>query len=129
MFLNRLVFAVLMLLALPASAQHVLGLHTVTYHSANIDCDNGNNPGLYYGNTDSGLVLGTYYNSCRKQSYYVGYITPDWRGLSVVADLVTGYVLPVTPRIYPSLAMGPFRLSGGKWGPYEVVHLSMEVRF
>jgi len=76
---------ILALLVTTAHAeQDLFGVHAGTYHSPNIDCSNGKNPGLFYRDAGTGLTLGTYFNSCERQSYYIGWVSPDWHGLGVM---------------------------------------------
>lgn len=122
------------LLVSPVSAQsNTMGLHGITYHSPGIDCDNGKNPGAYV-RLDFGLLVGFYHNSCERQSEYLGYHTPEWRGLSLVFMGVTGYVQPVTPLAFPTYAARVYedlklRVSGASWDGRTVVHLSVERNF
>lgn len=120
--------------AVSAEEKDTFGLHLGTYHSPNIDCDNGQNPGLYYSNGKTGTTIGTYYNSCERQSYYIGWTSPAWHGLGLMAGGVTGYVKPVTLIMTPTASFGftkstALRISGGSWDGMDVYHLSVETRF
>lgn len=131
--MKSLVIAFVMLLSGPVFAEQIFGVHLGTYHSPNIACDNGNNPGLYY-RSEVGVVLGTYHNSCERQSYYIGYRTPEWRGFGVMFAGVTGYVEQVTPLAFPTYSFHVYdgyraRISGASWDDMTVVHFSVEKRF
>jgi hypothetical protein len=72
-----------------------IGLHLATWHSNNADSHLNNiNPGVYY-KSGSGWTAGYYYNSVRRNSFYVGksYETQGLDGLSagVIVAVVTGY--------------------------------------
>ncbi len=120
------------LLSASASAQNTMGLHVGTYHSSNIECDNGNNPGVYF-HASNGMTVGAYHNSCERQSVYVGYKTSDWHGVAIMAIAVTGYDRPITPVAFPTAAMRigdvRLRISGGTWDNQTVVHFSAERSF
>lgn len=120
------------MLTAPCFAQNTMGLHLGSYHSPGIECDNGNNPGVYF-HASNGLTVGTYKNSCLRQSAYVGYKTSDWHGIGLIAMAVTGYDRPVTPVAFPTSAfrVGDMRVrvSGGTWDGQTVVHLSAERNF
>lgn len=119
---------------LHAEEKDTFGLHVVTYHSPNIYCDNGKNPGLYYSHEDTGATVGTYYNSCERQSYYAGWHSPEVYGFGFMVAGVTGYVKPITPMIAPTFSIPldktiSLRISGGSWDGMDVYHLSVEARF
>jgi hypothetical protein len=127
-------FAVFACGASSAEQQNTIGVHLGTYHSSNIYCDNGKNPGLYYSNGETGLTVGTYFNSCERQSYYIGWVSPTWHGLGVMAAGVTGYVRPVTPMIAPTFAVSldkntNVRVTGASWEGMDVYHISIERKF
>lgn len=113
-------------------AETTVGLHLGTIHGGNPPCDNGNNPGVYV-SAESGLIVGTYRNSCERQSYYAGYKTPDWHGVGVMLMGVTGYEAQVTFAAFPTVAFGSedlrLRISGGAWDGWTVIHCSTEWRF
>jgi hypothetical protein len=113
-------------------AQTTVGLHLGSVHGGNPPCDNGNNPGVYVG-IENGLVVGTYRNSCERQSFYAGYKPPDWHGVGVILMGVTGYEAKVTFVALPTVAFGSedfrVRVSGGAWDGWAVVHFSTEWRF
>ena len=123
--------------AIPAQAQTLVGIHTVSVHTEK--GYNNTNPGFYL--SIDGYTVGTYYNSERHQTYYVGYNFAgelgyglDW-GLTL--GLATGYERSkVVPMVVPSVSYGlgnnfavrlsaipPFAKSPG------VAHLSFEYRF
>jgi hypothetical protein len=88
-----------------ASAQ-TFGVHVGSVHDR--DGFNNVNPGLYV-RLDSGLTLGTVYNSERRQSYYAGW---TWSAplherveASVTLGAITGYETGVLPMAVPSLAV------------------------
>lgn len=113
-------------------AQTTVGLHLGSIHGGNPPCDNGNNPGVYVG-VDNGLSVGTYLNSCERQSLYAGYKTPDWHGVGVILMVVTGYEATVTFAAFPTVAFGSenlrLRISGGAWNGWTVIHFSTERSF
>lgn len=82
-----------------------IGMHLGSYHSPAKDYNNVN-PGFYV-RTEDGMKGGLYHNSHKRLSIYVvrewQFELPyDWRaGLSIGG--VTGYKLPVTPLIAPTL--------------------------
>lgn len=72
----------------------VVGIHVGSYHVEKYDPTarqpwNNHNPGLYGRWND--IVVGTYYNSIRRQSVYVGYVYPLTSYADVVVGAVTGY--------------------------------------
>lgn len=72
----------------------VIGMHMFSVHSNNRDPVaerpwNNANPGIYF--RWSNIVAGTYYNSIRKESYYVGYAYPVFNNLDMVVGVVSGY--------------------------------------
>jgi len=87
------------------------GVHFVSIHSSKMDVVagrpwNNSNPGIY-ARWDR-VVVGTYYNSIRRQSVYAGYAYPVHENVDVVFGVVTGYdgrgyaAKPVMPMIIPS---------------------------
>lgn len=132
--MKSLVIAFVMLLAGPVFAQDpAFGLHLTTYHSPNIDCGNGKNPGIY-ARASFGIVVGTYYNSCERQSEYIAYRTPEWNGLAIQVGGVTGYVEKVTPLAFPTYRFHVYdgyraMISGASRNERTVVHLSIEKPF
>lgn len=83
-----------------------IGLHLVSQHWPSKG-QNNVNPGLYVRNAE-GWVAGTYRNSERKQSWYVGRDF-EYGRFGLRLGLVTGYrVAPVAP-----LAAATVRVSGG----------------
>lgn len=104
----------------PAAAQapDAIGMHIGSVHSNNYDPVakrnwNNANPGLYakwnVGNDMGAYVVGSYYNSIRKQSVYAGYAYPVLPNLDVVVGVVSGYNGPgyrakaIMPMVVPSL--------------------------
>lgn len=92
-------------------APTAVGVHLVSVHSSKLDLVagkpwNNSNPGLY-ARWDR-LVVGTYYNSIRRQSVYAGYVYPLHDNFDVVLGVVTGYdgrgysAKPVMPMVIPS---------------------------
>lgn len=114
-----------------------MGLHGFTYHSPNIDCGNGKNPGLYLNDGKTGLTAGFYHNSCQRQSEYIGWVTPNVYGLGLMIAGVTGYVKPVTFMAAPTFELNTsrfvkdssVRITGGSWQNMDVYHVSIERRF
>lgn len=132
--MKSLFIAFVMLLAGPVFAQEpAFGLHLTTYHSPNIDCGNGKNPGIY-ARASFGIVVGTYYNSCERQSEYIAYRTPEWKGLAIQAGGVTGYSEKITPLAFPTYRFHIYdgyraMVSGASRNDRTVVHLSVERNF
>lgn len=125
------------------------GMHIGSKHFPAHDWNN-RNPGIYLTGEVSGLstsysqwangrwVAGTYYNSERKESFYVGRILPVFDNLDVVVGAITGYkAYAVMPMVVPSVH---FRVVGN-WSARihylpkvasdgaHVVHLSIERKF
>lgn len=91
-----------------------IGVHAFSVHSNARDKVSGErwnnaNPGLY-ARWDT-IVVGTYYNSIRRQSFYAGYVYPLSNHFDVVLGAVTGYDGPgyrakaVMPMVIPSFHM------------------------
>lgn len=131
--------AALALASCTAVAETSVGLHIGSQH---IDAEqkfNNFNPGVYV--VHNGWTAGTYYNSIKRQSYYVGH-TFEYRMGRASAALtiggITGYRYgPVAPLLAPSVRIG---LSGGyglrlfylpkvKYTGAHVVHLAIERKF
>lgn len=134
----------------PSQAQ-TMGLHMFSVHAHKYDAIgatnwNNNNPGAYI-KWDNGVVVGTYYNSIRKQSSYVGYTIPLSDNIDVVVGAVTGYygAVPsgtygtkkVLPMVVPSVHFPLIDNMRGrvhfipKTGKYAAaaVHFSIEASF
>lgn len=116
-----------------AESDYIMGAHMLTYHSPNIYCDNGQNPGVYIG-LPNGATFGTYHNSCERQTFYAGVRTPDWHGASLMFGGFTGYEKPITWMIAPSVAVpldktDSVRFAGGVWDKNTIVHLAFERKF
>lgn len=122
-----------------AKAETRLGLHIISHHFSG-DFNNLNHGAYIY---HDGFTAGTYYNSERKQSYYVGYtfegalVGPLSYGLTIGA--VSGYARgSVLPLVVPSVSVPiantgiGVRLSAippvGK-GSAALVHLTAEYTF
>lgn len=93
-------------------APDVVGLHIGSWHTSKVDHVAGRpwnnyNPGIY-ARWDN-IVVGTYLNSIRKQSYYVGYAYPLFEHVDIVLGVVSGYsgpgykARPVMPMVIPSI--------------------------
>ncbi len=79
------------------------GLHLATAHSSSRY--NDDNPGLYL-RLENGFTAGSYYNSARKQSSYIGVTLPVLQGaFDVSAVVLTGYRIDPLPAIVPSKRM------------------------
>ena len=117
---RAILFAAAMLLSFAAQAteprsawapSHV-GLHIGSHHlsaaPAGSPAWNDRNPGVY-ARWASGVVVGTLYNSERRQSAYAAYMleSPRWHGLSasVMAGAITGYTKPIKPLASASVAL------------------------
>jgi hypothetical protein len=109
----------------------VIGLHVASAHIPQGN-ENNFNPGIY-ARMPSGLTVGTYYNSVRRQSFYAGYTYDLFGPVSVTVGGVTGYNKfgPVAPMVVPSLSLGAVRFSviPPVAGIPSVVHLSLEHKF
>jgi hypothetical protein len=100
----RFIIVALLFLASVAQAQTV-GIHTISAHTNG--GMNNVNPGLYI--RHGGVTFGTYRNSHRKQSAYLGYTweTEQWHSMTVAvtAGAITGYPrASVMPMLVPSVA-------------------------
>jgi hypothetical protein len=105
------VVASLMASCSPAHAD-AFGVHLGSVHSNSYDPVaqrnwNNSNPGVYFRHDE--WVVGTYYNSIRKQSYYVGYVYGITSNIDVILGAVSGYdgagykAKQVMPMAIPSL--------------------------
>jgi len=106
-------YAIALALALSATLAHaqapdVVGLHLVSKHSNYDFAWNDTNPGVY-ARWDGGLTVGTYYNSNRKQSFYVGWTGEKQLTPRIAAGItlggVTGYTTPLLPLVVPSVSV------------------------
>jgi hypothetical protein len=118
----------------------ILGAHLMSYHDSGHY--NNLNPGLYLQHA-SGMTVGSYYNSERKQSYYGGYTFKPldrFPNLDVTAGVVSGYSKVHTiPFVLPSYTVfktdeGVRARLGympriGSFQPVNVVHLMLEKQF
>lgn len=123
-----------------------LGIHVGSHHWPAQDFNN-TNPGVYLKGTinavpyvpDGTYVLGTFYNSERKQSVYAGYVYPLVGGFDVVLGAISGYkASPVLPLVAPSYSL---RILDSAWtarltylpkiekSGAHVLHLSLEYKF
>jgi len=118
----------------------IWGAHLMSYH----DTGNYNNTnfGLYLQH-QSGVTVGSYFNSERQQSHYGGYTFKpfdNFPSLSVTTGLVSGYsARRLTPFVLPSLTAYEFedgmrlRLAYvprmGSFQPVNVLHLMVEKQF
>lgn len=105
----------------------ILGVHLYTAHVR--DDLNNVNPGVY-AQCDS-LVVGTYYNSVRKQSAYVGYVY-SIGPIDIMSGVVTGYSKPLQPMFVPSIKVDSFRfhlLIPSKQTARGGIHISFERDF
>lgn len=145
---------VLLFSATLASAQNLIperdwwkptkfGVHTFSIHSERIDGHTGRpwnnvNPGAYV--RWDRVVAGTFYNSIRQQSVYVGYAYPLFDNVDIVFGAVTGYnaegraAKAVMPMIIPSVHFAvtqtmSVRLNlalGAQKGAASAVNLALE---
>ena len=87
----------------------VIGLHVVSLHSS--PGLNNTNPGVYV-KTQAGYTAGTYFNSERRQSFYLGRTFNVIGPVDITAGIITGYKAhPVMPMLVPSVKMdltGPY---------------------
>lgn len=118
----------------------ILGLHLMSYHDAGNF--NNVNPGIYIKH-ESGVTVGTYYNSVKRQSYYGGYTFKPidaLPNLDVTVGVVTGYPsMPVAPLFIPSYtfyksddglrARAAFLPRFGDVQPANVIHFMVEKSF
>jgi hypothetical protein len=93
------------------SSATTIGLHLGSVHDK--PGFNDTNPGIYL-KTDSGITVGTVYNSVRKQGFYAGYTFVKMLTNSIEASVtlggITGYKMTVTPMVIPSVA---YKFSSG----------------
>jgi hypothetical protein len=91
----------------------VIGVHTFSVHSNHWDAVagrdwNSSNLGMY-ARWDNGIVVGTYYNSIRRQSAYAGWVWPLNNYIDIVVGGITGYdrvgssSKPVIPMLVPTI--------------------------
>lgn len=103
--MNKLIALVMLLLSIPAQSQ-TIGVHLASIHDR--EGYNGDNPGIYYKDT-SGFTIGTYYNSERRTSNYIGY-TQSYTYFDISYLCITGYNKSILPAIIPSVKFGPVRV-------------------
>lgn len=127
------VFVSLLLFAHFASAQ-TMAVHTFTRHDPGMGA-NDVNIGLGY--EKNGYVVGGYYNSHYRMSYYAGVASREWYRMRISLVGVTGYFAAVTPVLIPSLKLYEERgaavwLSGSPFRIHDdgqsVLHLSLSWR-
>lgn len=140
-------FAVGFLLSKKANAElivHTMGVHVGSQHFPASSWNNVN-PGIYFRGTinnagwaSGDYVVGSYYNSERKGSAYVGYVYPVSDHFDMVVGAITGYkAAPVLPMVVPSVhfllvsdvELRIHYLPKIDKGGAHVVHLSLERRF
>jgi hypothetical protein len=103
-FLMIKLFALALFAATSAHATTV-GLHLGSVHDK--PGFNDSNPGIYI-KTEEGYTVGTVYNSVNKQAFYAGYTFSRNFGkveLAATVGGITGYTLPVTPMLVPSVVV------------------------
>lgn len=118
-----------------ASAQaQTIGLHVASVHSSG--GFNNFNPGVYV--RFGGITAGTFRNSIRRQSAYIGYTIETHGRLSfaLTAGLVSGYrgnILLAVPSAAYHTAIGNVRLGfvprPPKGGSASALHLMLEREF
>jgi hypothetical protein len=129
--MRKPIIAALLAVSAPAWADvDRIGLHLGTVHQG--DGFNNVNPGVY-AVWSNGATVGTYFNSERRQTAYVGW-TWDRGPFALTAAALTGYQrAPVVPGLIPSVriplgersaARVSFILAPEKQG--RAVHLSWE---
>lgn len=84
----------------------IMGLHTVSHHTPNRSANNVN-PGVYI-ITDKGITVGTYFNSHRVESVYVGWTTPEWYRFRASFLAITGYLDKTNYIVIPSVRIYTF---------------------
>jgi hypothetical protein len=128
---KTIILAALISASVPALADvERIGVHLGTVHQ--VDGFNNVNPGVY-AVWQGGATVGTYYNSERNQTAYIGW-TWDRGPFAITAAALTGYKrAPVVPGLIPSVrvpigdraaARVSFILAPEKQG--RAVHISME---
>jgi len=94
------------------ASMDTFGVHVGSVHSNKNSNWNNSNPGVYavWGVhdlstfADGNYVAGTYYNSIRKQSFYVGRLF-EWGNVGLIAGVVTGYSRPALPMVVPTVRL------------------------
>jgi hypothetical protein len=112
-----------------------IGVHLVSVHGA--PGFNNTNPGVFVTALvkDEQVVVGTYYNSVRKQTVYAGWTYSFNAYADVTIGLATGYKYPVVPLLAPSLKLpfGPMQaritLLPNPQPKESAIHLSIEYKF
>jgi len=103
--MKKLLLTSLLFLTLSSQAQTV-GVHLASVHDQ--EGYNNDNPGIYYRDS-SNFTIGTYYNSERRTSNYIGY-THSYTYFDISYLCITGYNKSVLPAIIPSVKFGPVRV-------------------
>lgn len=83
-----LILAALLLTSTAQAATY--GLHAHSMHVPARDLDNNENWGLY-ARTESGLTVGGYRNTLRRNSFYAGQTLQLWGPVDVTLGGITGY--------------------------------------
>lgn len=118
----------LALFAASVQAEVTVGLHLASVHTE----DNYNNDNLGGYVKVGNIVVGSYYNSVRRQSTYAAYV---WQmgPVAIATGLITGYRNEAVPLIAPSVAYHGVRLTVIPQVPgvtkVTVMHLSLEHTF
>ena len=85
-----------------------IGIHLATYHTDRSQGYNEFNPGIYA--ECEGPTIGTYYNSVRERSTYIGW-TEHFGPFSLTAGFVSGYhPRNAIPMLIPSVKVGNVRI-------------------
>lgn len=85
-----------------------IGIHLATYHVDRNQGYNEFNPGIYA--ECEGPTIGTYYNSIRRRSNYVGW-TEHFGAFALTAGFVTGYdSRNAVPMLIPSVRISNVRI-------------------
>ena len=141
--MKKLLSATVVALCLSAAVAHadVIGVHIGSVHAPKAEWNNVN-PGIYYRHESpdwyKNVVVGTYYNSERRQSAYAGVVYPLTDNIDVTVGAITGYKrAPVLPLVVPSFhfnVSGPWDarihyLPKVEKSGAHVLHLSIERRF
>lgn len=91
-------------------ASLVLGIHLATYHFNREEKYQNFNPGVSI--ECNNYQFGSYYNSHKKTSVYGAYNIKRLVGpIDLSLGLVTGYKMPLTPLVVPSVKLGDVRIS------------------
>lgn len=111
--MKKTIFSALLAASFSASAFEApthIGVHIGSHHFHERSAGqwNDSNPGLY-ARWDGGAVVGSFYNSERKQSFYaaMNWQTRRWHGIAIeaTAGAITGYESAVSPLAALSLSV------------------------